>query len=101
MGAFSDSEIESINRFVEKVGLGALADKSVGAIALSGFELVKKLTSDPSHGAPQSIFTGIPDADKALAEAAGVAEIAGRHGVEVDDVVEFAGLLLSLGMAFI
>ena len=99
MPAFSDAEIESINGFIEKLGS---ADKSVGAVALAGFELVKNLTTGPiAPTAPQNVFTGIPDADKALAEAAQVAEIAGRNGVEIEDVIEFAGLLLSLGMTFI
>lgn len=76
-------------------------NKEVAPAIVAGMRLVDNLTKDHPDTRPQEILTGIPDADKAMAEAAGVAQIAGVHGVEIEDVMEVAGLLLSLGLAFV
>jgi len=93
-----DDTIADLNALAERLGTEG---KSVGAVTIAGLRLVERLTEEQPDTRPQQILTGIPDADKALAEAAGVAQIAGVHGVDVDDVMEIAGLLLSMGLAFV
>lgn len=72
----------------------AAANTLTAALALS-----KNLSTN--HDRPRQILTGIPDADRAVAEAAGVAEIAGEYGVDPGEVIKVAGMLLSLGLTFI
>jgi len=75
---------------------------TASTVVVAGMQLAGQLTKNSEPGTrPQEILTGIPDADLALHQAAGVAEIAGDHGVDAADVIDFATLLLSLGLTFI
>jgi hypothetical protein len=74
---------------------------TAGVALSAGIRLAKNLNAQHPDKLPSTILTGIPDADTAIAQAAGVADIAGDAGVSVQDVMEVAGLLLSLGMTFV
>ena len=82
---------------VDEVGL----KKTPGAVVAAGIDLVRALTTKNHGKKPQQIFTGIPDADMAISQAAGVAEISASRGVPMAEIMEFAGLLLGLGLAVI
>lgn len=94
----SNLDLVPLNALIEAIGS---ENRSVGAIAIASFQLVENLTKAAPDQRPQEILTGIPDADLALAQAAGVAQIAGVHGVDMGDVLAFTKLLLGLGLAFV
>lgn len=93
-------ENETLQAISNLMEAAASDGKSAGAIAVASLELVESLTKGKTTR-PQDVFTGIPDADQALAQAAGVAEIAGRYHVSTEDVLAFTKLLLGLGLAFV
>ena len=74
---------------------------TVGTALLAGIQLAGSLTAKEPDKKPQEIFTGIPAADRAIAQAAGVAEIAGAEGVTIENVITVAKLLLGLGLTFV
>ena len=57
---------------------------------------VLRVTATANGTTVRALVTGDPNADRALADAAGVAAIAGRHGVTIDDALEAARMVLSL-----
>ena len=54
-----------------------------------------------SGKAPRIMFTRDPVADRRLLDAVGLAEIAGRHGITTDDVMEAFGILLDISGALV
>lgn len=72
-----------------------------GDTLVAGIALAKGITASNRGKRPQDVLTGIPDADKAIAQAAGVAEIAGEYGVDAGEVLKVASMLLSLGLTFV
>jgi len=89
------NDLVTVKNWIEAHGSDA------ASTVTAGLQLVGALTKNHPDTKPQEILTGIPDADLALHQAAGVAQIAGVHGVDAADVIEFASLLLSLGLTFI
>lgn len=55
----------------------------------------------PPAGGPSRTFTGVPSADRALAQAAGLAAIAGKRGVTADQIFEVATVLARVVFAVI
>ncbi len=55
----------------------------------------------PPGGGPARTFTGVPSADRALAQASGLAAIAGKRGVTADQVFEVAAVLARVVFAVI
>jgi hypothetical protein len=47
----------------------------------------------------ESLFVNDPIADRAIADAVGVAAIAGRGGIDVDDILTAANLLKGMALA--
>lgn len=76
---------------------------TAGATFKASVRLVRGLTplAEGREVPVIEVFTGIPEADRAIAESAGVAAIAGEEGVAVDDVIAFTKLLLAVGLAFV
>ena len=67
----------------------------------ASMRLAHNLSAGDGDPGLATVFTGIPAADQAIAEAAGVAAIAGNEGVEVDDVIVFTRALVALGLTFV
>lgn len=88
------NDLEKFNNWV-----GANGDNAIGAIA-GAVELFKMLrpTSASRQVPIQSLFIGDPIADRAIADAVGVAAIAGRNGVSVDDILTAANLLKGVAL---
>lgn len=89
------SDLAKIKSYIDEHG------DTAGAAVIAGLQLAGSLTAREREKRPQEILTGIPDADLALAQAAGVGAIAGQEGVDVEEIIKVAGLFLSLGMTFI
>ena len=63
-------------------------------------ELLGRLRVPAASGTgPARTFTGIPSADRALAEAAGIAAIAERRGVTFEQIFEVATLIARVALA--
>lgn len=75
----------------------------VGAVLAAGVDLltVFKVTATAQGTTVRSLVTGDPNADRALADAAGVAAIAGKHGVTIADALEAARVVLALATALV
>ena len=74
---------------------------TAGTAIVAGLQLAGSLTAREPDKKPQEIFTGIPAADRAIAQAAGVAAIANAEGVTIENVITVAKLLLGLGLTFV
>lgn len=76
---------------------GWVADNRAGAAqaleAAAGVLEALKPQAAARGMAPIEMITGIPSADRALADAAGLAAIAGRAGANVDLVLSALGML--------
>lgn len=84
--------MSDLAKFVEWVLAHPDAAKTATGAAA---ELLAALRRPPGGG-PARTFTGIPSADRALAEAAGIAEIAGKRGVNLEQVLDVAKLLVGI-----
>ena len=88
-------------------GLEALAnwvqaDPSAARSALLAAQELLQRASPAAAAAgvkPLQLFTGIPAADRAIADAAGLSEIAGRWGTTAAVVLEVLGILKHVALA--
>jgi hypothetical protein len=91
------SDFESIATWLANYG------GDVAALTAAGLELSRNVGRNASAAGStaRGVITGIPTADQAIWDAAGLAEIAGSAGVSADDIVQFASMLLSLGLTIL
>lgn len=101
LGKVEQPEEQTMNDLVKINDWMAAHGDQAGEALVAGLRLAKGLNASHPDKLPATILTGIPDADLALAQAAGVGDIAGDSGVSVEDVIEVAGLLLSIGLTFV
>ena len=59
------------------------------------------LINSPEGKAVAHLFTGDPVADRALADAAGIAKIAGKRHVDADKILEVVSHFITLGLLFV
>lgn len=89
------NDLEKVENWISAKG-----DTALGAIT-GAVELFKVLrpTAASRQVPVQELLVGDPVADRAIADAVGVGAIAGRQGVDVDDILTAANLLKGLALA--
>jgi hypothetical protein len=90
------ADAKKVAAWITRKGPTLAATLSAGVDLLT----VLKGTATAQGTTVRGLVTGDPNADRALADAAGVAAIAGRHGVTIDDALEATRMILSL-VAFV
>lgn len=88
------NDLEKFNHWVAANG-----DNALGAIT-GAVELFRMLRPSASakNVSLDALLIGDPITDRAIADAVGVAAIAGRNGVSVDDILTAANLLKGLAV---